>query len=34
MSADQIKQLEIESRKEAIKILEKAMIVNKKLDNA
>lgn len=34
MSPQQIKALEIEYRKEALKILEKVMIINKKLDNA
>ena len=33
MSASQIKEMEIESRKEALKILEKVMVINKKLDN-
>lgn len=33
MSAAQIKQLEIENRKQALKIMEKVMLINKKLDN-
>lgn len=34
MNAQQIKEVEIENRKEALKIMEKVMLINKKLDNA
>jgi hypothetical protein len=34
MNALQIKSMEVENRKEALKIMEKVMIINKKLDNA
>lgn len=34
MNAQQIKEVEIENRIEALKVMEKVMIINKKLDNA
>jgi hypothetical protein len=34
MNAQQIKEVEIENRKEALKVMEKVMLINKKLDNA